>query len=59
MKSKAALLAISNCHMAGSGRMQYIEVLKRHINITQVGNCNEVACDKQCLDKLIGIFLFY
>ncbi|VDD96722.1 unnamed protein product [Enterobius vermicularis] len=49
---------VSNCNTP-SRREKYIEQLKQHINITQLGECFGKRCSKECADRAIGKHKFY
>ena len=53
-KSQLALQFVSNCYTP-SGREKYVEQLKKHINVTEMGACaNRKGCNAECADKLYG-----
>ncbi|VDK62375.1 unnamed protein product, partial [Gongylonema pulchrum] len=57
-KTKTAFQVVSNCSTK-SKRELYVEELKRHMNITLVGNCNNSPCDAECEENLVAQHRFY
>ncbi|VDM99336.1 unnamed protein product [Thelazia callipaeda] len=57
-KTGLILYLVSNCHTP-SKREAYVENLNQFIAITQYGNCNNMACDEECANKLRMSHRFY
>uniref|UniRef100_A0A7E5A118 Fucosyltransferase n=1 Tax=Panagrellus redivivus TaxID=6233 RepID=A0A7E5A118_PANRE len=59
-KEKPALWMVSHCNTY-SAREMYVSTLKQHINVTQIGGCNQVECPRfdDCEKSYIRNHYFY
>jgi hypothetical protein len=55
-KSQLALQFVSNCNTP-SGREKYVDQLRKHMNVTEMGACaNRKGCEEgECAGKLYGM----
>ncbi|KAI1703258.1 glycosyltransferase family 10 (fucosyltransferase) c-term domain-containing protein [Ditylenchus destructor] len=59
-KSKLALQVVSHCHTS-SGREQYVQALKKYIDITELGSCHKThtSINESKISGLIEDHMFY